>query len=96
VSAGSRTDGSPPIRQSLARAVAAAVSAVTLLLMQAAIALATDPSPTPQAGGDPRSPGQGPGFVGQPLLAVAAVIAVALLTVALTLVYVRLTAGRPD
>ena len=58
------------------------------------IALGASPSP-PAAGGDPRSSGEGPGLVGQPFLALLAVIAIALLAVIVTTAYVRLTA-RPD
>lgn len=56
-----------------------------------AIALAASPSAAP-AGGDPRSAGEGPGLVGQPVLALLAVIAIALAAVVLTTAYVRLTA----
>jgi len=58
------------------------------------IALGASPSP-PAAGGDPRSSGEGPGLVGQPFLALLAVIAIALLAVIVTTAYVRLTA-RPE
>jgi len=57
------------------------------------IALGASPSP-PAAGGDPRSSGEGPGLVGQPFLALLAVIAIALLAVIVTTAYVRLTARR--
>lgn len=43
--------------------------------------------------GDTRSPGQGPGFVGAPLLAILGVLAIGLATTAVTLGYVRLTGG---
>jgi hypothetical protein len=55
-------------------------------------ALAATPSPAP--GGDPRSPGEGPGLVGDPVLAIVAVMAIALASVVLTLVYLRLTERR--
>jgi hypothetical protein len=58
------------------------------------IALAATPS-APAAGGDPRSPGEGPGLVGEPFLALLAVIAIAIIAIAVTTVYVRLTA-RPE
>ena len=52
-------------------------------------------SPTPAArGGDPRSSGQGPGLVGDPLFALLAVVAIGVVSVVATLVYVRLTADR--
>jgi hypothetical protein len=55
-------------------------------------ALAADASPSPIAG-DPRSPGEGPGLVGEPLLAIGAVVAIAAVAVIATLVYVRVTGG---
>ena len=58
------------------------------------IALGASPSPPP-AGGDPRSSGEGPGLVGQPFLALLAVVAIALVAVVVTTAYVRLTA-RPE
>jgi len=71
----------------------AAVGSLAAWLMFAATALAASPTPPP-AGGDPRSSGQGPGLVGDPLFALAAVIAIGVVSVAATLVYVRLTANR--
>ena len=56
-------------------------------------ALAASPAPS-AAGGDPRSSGEGPGLVGDPLTAVAIVLGIGLLAVAMTLIYVRLTGGR--
>jgi hypothetical protein len=56
-------------------------------------ALAASPVPS-AAGGDPRSSGQGPGLVGEPLTAVALVVAIGLVTAVVTLGYVRLTGGR--
>ena len=58
------------------------------------IALGASPSPPP-AGGDPRSSGEGPGLVGQPFLALLAVVAIALVAVVVTTAYIRLTA-RPE
>jgi hypothetical protein len=60
--------------------------------MAAGVALAASPSPAPA--GDPRSSGQGPGLVGDPAFAVLAVLAIGLGTLAVTLVYIRLTGGR--
>jgi len=57
-------------------------------------ALAASPSTAP-AGGDPRSVGEGPGLVGQPVLALAIVIAIALVAIVATTAYIRLT-GRKD
>lgn len=54
--------------------------------------LAATPVPT-RPGGDTRSAGEGPGLVGEPVLAIGLVVAIAIVTVVLTLAYVRLTAG---
>lgn len=55
-------------------------------------------SPAPSTGpGDPRSSGEGPGFVGEPLLAMAAVILIAAVTVGLTLAWIRISdRATPD
>jgi hypothetical protein len=58
-------------------------------------ALAASPS-APAAGGDPRSVGEGPGLVGQPVVAVIVVLAIALIAIVLTTAYVRLTGGTRD
>jgi len=73
----------------LAGVVTAAISWLSLTLP----ALAASPGPTTGAGGDPRSSGQGPGLVGDPLLAVLAVVAIGAAALGLTLIFVRLT-GR--
>lgn len=58
----------------------------------AAVAAAS-PSPTPAGAGDPRSSGEGPGLVGTPLVAIGAVVGLGVVTVLVTLAYVRLTGG---
>jgi hypothetical protein len=68
-------------------------TAVIAWLLCASAALAASPSPDP-IGGDPRSSGQGPGLVGDPLFALLAVVAIGVGSVIATLVYVRLTAQR--
>ncbi len=55
--------------------------------------LAASPSPTSGPGGDPRSAGEGPGLVGDPLLAIVAVIAIGVVTLVATLLWVRATGG---
>lgn len=55
---------------------------------------AASPAASPAVGGDPRSPQEGPGLVGDPLGAILAVLALALVAVAATTAYVRLTGGR--
>ena len=77
-----------------ARAVTAAFVALALSLVLAASALAAEPGATPGSGGDPRSPGQGPGLVGDPLFAIGTVVVVALVSIGLTLGYVRLTGSQ--
>jgi hypothetical protein len=81
----------------------AALVAVGLVLglagaigLAGAVALAADPTATPGSGGDPRGPGEGPGFVGEPLAAIAVVLGIGVLAVVLTLAYVRLTARPRD
>ena len=64
------------------------------LLSIAAIALAASPSASPDTAGDPRSSGQGPGLVGDPLFAVVAVILIATAAIVLTLAWIRLTARQ--
>jgi hypothetical protein len=77
-----------------ARGLAAIAAATLLALMAPApFALAASPGPSPDALGDPRSAGQGPGLVGDPLLAVVIVTVIGLLALGTTLAYVRLTAG---
>lgn len=79
------------MRRSLAAAV---VLALGLLVTAASLALAAEPAASPGTGGDPRSPGQGPGLVGDPLFAIGLVVAIGLAATLLTLAYVRLTGGR--
>ena len=66
--------------------------------------LAASPQPSAGAdyGGDTRTSGQGPGLVGSPLYAIGGVLVVALISIAITLAYVRATrdsagaAAQPD
>ena len=55
---------------------------------------AASPGPTQAIGGDPRSPQEGPGLVGDPVGAVLVVLGLALVAVLATTAYVRLTGGR--
>jgi hypothetical protein len=73
----------------------AGLDAITTALVPVAFAA----SPSPAAGGDPRSSGQGPGLVGEPGLALLAVSAIAVLAIIVTTAYVRLTdrgSGTPS
>jgi hypothetical protein len=80
------------------RVALALLVAVVLLLTLAAIALAATPVPTTVSGGDPRSAGEGPGLVGTPVVAIAAVFGLGIAAAAVTIAYVRLTGGprKPD
>ena len=60
-----------------------------------AAALAASPEPSLRPGSDTRSSGGGPGLVGEPLLAIAGVVGVAVASVLASLAYVRLT-RRPE
>jgi len=66
----------------------------TAWLVFASQVYAASPSPSAGPGGDPRSSGQGPGLVGDPLAALVAVLAIGLGALILTLVYLRMTARR--
>jgi hypothetical protein len=51
-------------------------------------------SPEPSApGGDTRSPGEGPGLVGAPFLAIVGILGLGIATAGVTLLYLRLTTG---
>jgi hypothetical protein len=68
-------------------------------VMSAIVPVALAASPTPAQGGDPRSSGEGPGLVGQPGLAILAVMGIAVLAIVVTRIYVRLTepeSGPPN
>ncbi len=83
---------SPDRRSGPARVLGVALA--SLAMWVAAVGGALAASPTPAVGGDPRSSGQGPGLVGDPAFAVLAVLAIGIGTIAITLVYIRLTGGR--
>ena len=78
----------------VARLRLAASCAMVLCMAVVAPVLAAEPGATAGAGGDPRSPGEGPGLVGDPGFALVVVLLVALLSVVGTLAYVRLTGPR--
>jgi hypothetical protein len=73
--------------------VAATGVAVVAVLTMTAVALAATPTPAGEAG-DPRSSGQGPGLVGDPLFAVLAVVVIGLTAVLVTTAWIRMTARR--
>ena len=90
--------GTGPIGAAL-RDVARGALVVSFLawLLAASIgpALADSPSPSPGAygGGDTRTAGQGPGLEGSPLYAIGGVAVVALVSIGITLIYLRTTSG---
>lgn len=74
------------------RTLLATLFGAWLLAVSIGPALADSPSPSPGAyGGDTRTAGQGPGLVGSPLYAIGGVLLVALISIALTLAYLRLS-----
>ena len=77
----------------VARAAAVVIGTLMALVAPAAT-LAASPAPTSAAIGDPRSSGQGPGLVGDPLAAILVVAAIAALALGMTLLYVKATGGR--
>jgi hypothetical protein len=87
-------DHRPAVGRRRARVpVLALVACVAVCALGGPAALAADPTASP-AVGDPRSPGVGPGFVGEPVLAIAAVVLIGLLALLATLAWVRMTDGR--
>ena len=87
----------PPVGSRHGAAVALAL-ALSLAAGIAAPVLAADPSPTAAAAGDPRSAGQGPGLVGDPLFAIGIVVLIGVTALVVTIAWVRLTASHeaPD
>ncbi len=85
-------------RRTLAAAIAlgGGLALVTLGLVWAivgamtGIASAASPDPSVAPGGDPRSAGQGPGLVGDPLMAIGLVVAIGLAATVATYAWVRL------
>lgn len=74
------------------RGATVATGAAWALLACASRALAESPTPA-AAAGDPRSAGQGPGLVGDPLAAIGLVALIALVSIGLTFAYLRSTGG---
>jgi hypothetical protein len=72
----------------------AVLLAVLLVVAIGAPVLAASPSPSGAIGGDPRSSGQGPGLMGDPLFAILAVVAIGLIATLGTFAWVKFTGGR--
>ena len=83
-----------PSPETLARSGAALlVAAGAMAVLGVQVVLAASPEPSSAAAGDPRSSGQGPGLVGDPVTAIAVVAVIAVATLLATLLYVRATGG---
>jgi len=82
------------VRRALAVLRGATFTVVAVGAWVASTMSALAASPSPAAGGDPRSSGQGPGLVGDPAFALLAVVAIGVGSLVATLVYVRLTSRR--
>jgi hypothetical protein len=70
-------------------ALAGAMAMIGDLLIPVAYAA----TPTPAPAGDPRSSGEGPGLVGEPGIALLIVLGIAIASIVITTLYVRLTGG---
>jgi hypothetical protein len=70
-------------------AIGGALATIGDVLVPVALAA----SPTPATGGDPRSSGEGPGLVGEPGIAILAVVVIAVTAVLVTTAWIRLTGG---
>ena len=85
-------------RRTLAAAIALGGGLVLLTLGLAwailgavtGVASAASPEPSVAPGGDPRSSGQGPGLVGDPLMAIGLVVVIGLAAALVTYAWVRL------
>ena len=75
------------------RRLAACAWLLTALILAAGPVRAVDPTSSP-AGGDVRTSSTAPGLVGDPIFALVAVVAIGLVALGATLVYVRLTSSR--
>ena len=77
------------------RLVLAGLFVAWLLAVSISPIVAASPSPSGGAygGGDTRTAGQGPGLVGSPLYALGGVGLVALISIGITLLYLRVTPG---
>lgn len=73
------------------RARSLAVLAAVLWVVVACGSPAMTAAPSAGIGGDPRSSGQGPGLVGDPVFAIGAVVAIGLGAAIVTAAYVRMT-----
>ncbi len=84
----------PRLAAALLIAAGFLIIAGVILIILPGSALAASPDPTAVVGSDTRSSGEGPGLVGAPLAAILGVVGIGLLTMLLTLAWVRLTKRR--
>jgi hypothetical protein len=82
-----------PSPSDLLRGALGTAAVAVAWLGHASATLAADPTASSAPGGDPRSAGEGPGLVGDPLLAIVLVVALGILALGATLLYVRLSGG---
>ncbi len=82
-----------PVCAPLRVLAAAGLSMIGWLLLAGQV-MAASPSPAGGTGGDPRSSGQGPGLVGDPLFALVVVLSIGVVACFLTLGYIRMTRQR--
>lgn len=75
------------------RAVLVVLACAAMATMPS-LALAASPTPVVLPGGDPRSSGEGAGFVGDPGMAIGLVLGIGVAAAVITYVYVRLTNPR--
>ncbi len=78
------------------RIVATTLGLVVAWLATTATVLAASPTPSAAPGGDPRSSGQGPGLVGDPLFAIGVVVLIGVVALGAALLYVRATGGSRE
>ena len=76
--------------------LAAVLPAIVSIVVPVALGASPGAAASPATGGDPRSSGEGPGLVGEPVIAVLAVIGIAILAVVVTTAWIRWTANGPE
>jgi hypothetical protein len=86
--------GAALIVAGLAWAGVGAIGDAIAIVGGAIIPVALAASPTPAVGGDPRSSGEGPGLVGEPGIAILAVVVIAITAIVVTTLWIRLTDDR--
>ena len=85
-----------PVGRPTLRLVVLVLLVLAWLLAAPDLLIAAEPEPSAATGGDPRSSGQGPGFVGDAPMAIGITLAIGLGALFVTYAYVRLTAKQGD